>query len=80
MLELLVAVEMLVAHTDKADLELLQSAGPCQGGALHARYVPVEGPVVDGCWKAAGGVVRIAFLDSDAILVPVERFAPAQKS
>lgn len=80
MFELLVAAQILIAQGEKASVELLPEAGPCQGAAHHARYVPLEGPVVDGCWRLVGENIQIAFLDADALRVPFEAFQPAPKS
>ena len=77
----LAAAPTLVAHSSTgASVELFAEAGPCVGGALSAQWVaPDAVRRVPGCWRLAGAVVTIGFLDGDAMSVPAGAFkAPVE--
>lgn len=58
--------------SDGASITLMEEAGPCVGGARLAVYVsPDAKSRVPGCWKLAGGMVVVAFLDGDMAQIPV---------
>jgi hypothetical protein len=70
------AAPTLVAHSSTgASVELTQDAGPCVDGAALAHWISADAlRRVPGCWRLAGAVVTIGFLDGDAMSVPAGAF------
>jgi hypothetical protein len=67
------AAVLAVATQGAARLELHDTTGPCLGEARHAVYTDGR-QRVPGCWVARDGEVHVAFLDGDALQVPVRAF------
>jgi hypothetical protein len=67
------AAVLAVAVEGAVRLELHDTTGPCLGEARHAVYTDGR-QRVPGCWVARDGEVHVAFLDGDALQVPVRAF------
>jgi hypothetical protein len=67
------AAVLAVAVEGAVRLELHDTTGPCLGEARHAVYTDGR-QRVPGCWVARDGAVHVAFLDGDALQVPVGVF------
>jgi hypothetical protein len=62
----------VVRAEDGALLALTDELGPCLGGSRQAVWTSADGKErVPGCWRLSGAVVQVAFLDGDAVEVPV---------
>lgn len=67
------------ASNGEAHLALHDEAGHCLGSARLAVFS--RGPErIPGCWKVTPPFVSIAFLDGDAIQVPMGAFKPPKGS
>ena len=68
MLAALTAIVVAVSSTG-AEVRLSKETGPCvQGAQLR----------IPGCWRLAGEVVEIGFLDGDSLKVPAAAFKPVR--
>jgi hypothetical protein len=78
MLAALTAIVVAVSSTG-AEVRLSQETGPCVQGAHLAEWVsPDAQQRVPGCWRLAGEIVEIGFLDGDSLRVPAAAFKPVQ--
>jgi hypothetical protein len=63
----------------RSRIALHDEAGPCLAGALLAVFT--RGPErIPGCWKVTPQFISIAFLDGDALQLPLEMFKPPKDS
>jgi len=52
---------------------LTQETGPCQAPAKLVHW-KLKSDAVDGCWKLEGELVKVAWLDGDSSVIPVQVF------
>jgi hypothetical protein len=62
-------------------IQLFNEPGPhCQNGAMSATFKSPGETIIHGCWKYGGnGLIAIAFMDGDSILVPVGMFSTPEE-
>ena len=59
---------------------LFENTGPCVAGAKLAHYIEGNN-VVPGCWTAQpGGIIQIAYFDSDTGAIPAVLFQKPEKT
>ena len=78
MLAALAAI-VVAASSTGAEVRLSQETGPCVQGARLAEWVSPDAQTrIPGCWRLAGEVVEIGFLDGDSLRIPVGAFKPTR--
>ena len=78
MLAALAAIVVAVSNTG-AEVRLSKETGPCVQGAQLAEWVSPDAQLrIPGCWRLAGEVVEIGFLDGDSLKIPTAAFKPVR--